>query len=234
MTWTIDQIQNQFLIVSQPRAGTQMLERALSAHPDVAMRTWSTSEDNPHQIMGLYGFRKMDGQERIRPFRGTVTHSWGEQFTRQTFGMGLDRYWRTVGLFFPRVILLTRANQLRRYLSYQVSDLLNHWGVYEHRPADPVIDFDFDAFLAWMHDTMTYWMAAVKAFPGALRLTYETLDCHWERTWIRLLGHLGIRQVAIWPSTVRQESRPVREIISNWGSELENKFKYYGLEAWLT
>lgn len=230
--WTIDQIRNQFLIISQPRAGTQMLERALSTHPDVVMRTWSTSQDNHHPIMDLYQFREMDRQEGQRPFRGTVTHSWGEQFTKQTFGMGLERYWRTVGWFFPRVVLLTRANQLKRYLSYRISDQLCHWGVHNPRPGDPVIDLDFDEFLAWLHDTMAYWMAVLRAFPGALRLTYEELDRHWERTWIKILGFLGIPQRAIWPSTVRQESRPVREIIGNWGPELERKFKYYGLETW--
>lgn len=232
--WTIDQISNQFLIITQPRSGTQMLERALSSHPDVAMRTWSTSQDNPHPVMDLYGFRDMDWQEKERPFRGTVTHSWGEQFTRRIFGMGLDRHWRIVGYFFPRVVLLTRSNQLHRYLSYQISDLFDYWGVHDRRPGNPVVDLDFEQFLAFLHDTNIYWSAVLRAFPNALVLTYEDLDLHWLKTWPRLLDFLGIGQVAVVPSTMKQEFRPAREIIGNWSPELENKFKYYGLEAWLT
>lgn len=231
--WTIEQRRNQFLIVSQPRSGTQMLERALSMHPDVAMRSWSTSQDNPHSIRSLYEFRKMDNQEKQKPFRGTVTHSWGDKFTRKVFGLPLDEYWKTVGNFFPKVVLLTRKNQLRRYLSYQISDLLNYWGVHECRPGDPVIDFNFDDFLTWLHSTVIYWTAVVQAFPQTLVLTYEKLARHWEPTWVGLLNFLGIRQVAIWPNTIRQESRSVREIIGNWGPALERKFEYYGMEAWL-
>jgi hypothetical protein len=231
--WTTDQIKNQFLVITEPRSGTQMLERALAAHPDVIMRTWTTSQDNHQPVIDLYAFREMNRREGRRPFRGTITHSWGERFIRQAFGMGLGRHWQVVGYFFPKVVLLTRMNQLHRYLSYQISDILGHWGVYDCRPENPVIDFDFDHFLAFLHDATSCWTAVIKSFPQALRLTYEGLAYRWEESWIGLLNFLGIPQAPIWPSTYRQEFRPIRNIIGNWGPDLEQKFKCYGLEAWL-
>ncbi len=231
--WTTKQIKNQFLIISQPRAGTQMLERALSSHPDVVMRAWSTSQDNHHPVMDLYGFRQMTPDERRRPFRGTVTHSWGDEFTRRTFGLPLDRYWKVVSCFFPRVVVLTRVNQLRRYLSYKVAEHLGQWGVHEPRTEDPVIEFDFDDFLGFMRDTLAYWSAVVRAFPTAMYLTYEGLTVNWDAAMMYLLDFLGIRQVILKPTTHQQEFRRVRDIIGNWDHNLESRFTYYGWERWL-
>jgi len=232
--WTIDQIRNQFLVISQPRAGTQMLERSLSAHPDVVMRTWSTSQDNPGSILDLYDFRPMDEQERQRPFRGTITHSWGEVFTKDQFGMALDQYWGMVGRFFPRVVILTRRNQLRRFLSYKVAETLNQWGVYEAPVSHPGLEFDFDEFLAFLHDTMVYRQSVARVFPNAFRVEYEDLVCDPSK-YQELLGWLGIpySNMNVTSHTYRQEYRQAWEVMSNWNPELETAFGHYGMTSWL-
>ena len=237
MRWTPEQLQNRFLIITQVRSGSQMLERTLSAHPDVVMRTWSTSPDNPHPLMGLDGFRGMDEQEAVRTFRGTMTHMWGDAYTRGAFGFPLDRFWSVARYFFLKVAVLIRKNQLRRFLSVKLACLLGNWGVQAPRMESPMVEFDFDEFLAWLHDTADYTLAVLRAFPNALVVRYEELVDGWpgSAAFHGLLKFLGIPQSELESAacTHRQEHRPAREIISNMDRGLEARFAHYGMEGWL-
>lgn len=237
MRWTPEQLANRFLIITQVRSGSQMLERALSAHPDVAMRTWSTSPDNPHPVMGLDGFRAMDEQEMQRTFRGTMTHMWGDAYTRAAFGFPLDRFWMVARYFFSRVVILVRRNQLRRFLSVKLACLLGNWGVQAPRAESPKVEFDFNEFLVWLHDTANYTLTVLRAFPDALVVRYEELADGWPRSaaFYGLLRFLGIPQLELAAiHTHRQEHRTARQIISNMDGGLEARFTHYGMEGWLT
>lgn len=210
-----------------------MLTNALESHPDVVMRSFSMDHDKVDQFMALREFRLLDDNERERPFRGTVTHQWGDLFVKNTFGMDPGKFWGAVACFFPskRVIILNRKNLLRRYLSHVLACQAG-FGVQEPRRFAPTIEFDFEEFLADLRNTKRYRREAEKAFPQALFITYEDLLGDYAGTMAKIQEHLGLPVVDLQPQTYRQESRPLRQIIRNW-PEVEPIFRAYGMEGWL-
>jgi hypothetical protein len=210
-----------------------MVEWALSSHPKVVMRSFSMDHGALDQFMVLRDYRLLDEQERDRPFRGTITHQWGDFFIKSTFKLSLLRFWKAVSCFFPpeRVLILNRRNLLRRYLSHELARQTT-FSVQKPRSYAPTIEFDFSEFLGDVKDISKYRYEAEKAFPGALHVYYEDLVADWPGEIRKIQEYLGMPVLDLQPHTYRQETRPLRQIIRNW-PETEQKLRTCGFGDWL-
>lgn len=229
--WTTEQILSQCLLVTQARSGTQMLESALKSHPDVVLNSWSGRDGKG--IMGLYDFRELDGEtEPGRRFRITSTHQWGEAYAINTFGMGLEKFWRLVGYFFPRAIILGRRNQLRRFLSQKVASKVG-FDVAVERPRHPKVNLNVPELVTTVMYMVDNQLAVERAFPDALVLAYEDLVMDWP-SWAGVIqDFIGLEPMDIRPTTHRWETRPVPDIIANWSPEMEQRLVRLGYGGWI-
>lgn len=229
--WTTEQILNQCLLVTQARSGTQMLESALKLHPDVVLNSWNGRDGKG--IMSLYDFRAMDSEtEPGKRFRLTSTHQWGEEFVNNLFSMPRWKFWRVVGYFFPRVVILNRRNQLRRFLSHKVASQVG-FGVRVERPWEATVELDIMELVQTVMYVVDNQMSAEKAFPQALLLDYEDLVMRWPEMIGRVQDFMGLETLALAPETHRWETRPIRDIISNWSPALERQLIRLGYGGWL-
>jgi len=229
--WTIEQIRNQFILITQARSGTQLVERALETHPDIVIRSWNVRDTNG--VMALYGFRALDNEYEAKArFRGTSTHQWGEEFIRNITHMEARKFWKVVSYFFPRAIILNRENQLRRYLSHKVASIKG-FSVAEPRNGHPVIDLDIGELIFSIQYTIANQMATEEAFPDAKIVEYEDLLNNWEQTIGDIQAFIGAEVLPLQPITHRWETRPVSEIINNWDRRLERRLQKLGYGGWL-
>lgn len=198
------------IIISQPRSGTQMLAAGLGQHPDVGIYSWPTKDENLWQQVN---------EIHENSFSVTVItthHYWGEEWAQKYCGATLDEFWTRMSELHDRAILLRRNNPLKRYVSEEITKTLGI-GVTAPRSKDPKVIVDPRDFVRQMISSYEYWDRIQQHFPDALVISYEALDELWGSTICRIQRYLGLTEMKLLPITYRQESRPLCDIIKNYG-----------------
>ena len=139
----------------------------------------------------------------------------------------LDAVLRDAGV---RKIVLRRQNQVRTFVSKQISEEIDQWEVY--READlaserPRIHVDVAALRASIAENEDYYAEVERIVEATgqpfLRVSYERLVAGGERT--RVLEFLGVPEAAHAAATlrmrsIRQNPASLRELVTNF-AELE-------------
>jgi hypothetical protein len=219
-----------FLLISEMRAGTQLIFTALSNHPNLAMKQVDGMKGGLAELVGFKG----DPAEKRR--LGTCTHLWCEQHIWENFGLDPFTFWREMAdQVSYRAIIITRKNQLRRYLSSCIAFAAAGKGfdVSLPREGSPRVHFDMNDFEAALEDRRGAAAVLKRVFPYALTLFYEDLILEWTKTIDKVEVYLEVKRLPLEIETFLQESRPVSAIISNWSPALEDELRARGYGEWI-
>jgi len=134
------------------------------------------------------------------------------------------RSWHELRSLFDRVIVLTRRNQVKQFLSKVVSEFrdsidgpsLDHWNCRERRPTDPTILFDFDHYKHFREHLRSSTLQILNLVYPYYPITYDDLVSDWESTMQGIYKYLGFEWDDPKPTTFKQEYRDIQQIISNW------------------
>lgn len=208
-----------------------MLERALAARGDVVTRSFSMDHSAVDQFMELYNFRLLDDLELLKPYRVTITHHWGDDFIRDNYHMGPDKFWKAMFYFSPKTIILNRKNLLRRFISHMIA-IEKGFGVNKPRKKHRKIKLDMGELLLDIKNTSRYRDRVVQANPGSLVIYYEDLVEDWPGTWRKIQEFAGMDPMDVAPQTYKQQTKPLRKIIKNYG-HIAPWLRFLGYGGWL-
>lgn len=186
-----------------------MLAFALRNHPDVAYQHWPIGNG--------------DFWEEIEEFhRGqapvsiiTTHHNWGENWAKNQCGMLLEDVWVRLAEMHDKAVLVRRENPLKRYLSIKVSETL---GIYVTEPRKETIRITINPleFARWAIWTSDLWARMREHFHDALIFSYEQLTAYWPFIIGAVQRHLGLWEMPLSPVTIKQEVRPLEDIVENY------------------
>lgn len=204
-----------FLVVTEPRAGTQMLYSMLAQHPKIVQCNHYLGVKFTAQPGGCPAeLRRLYAKASVNECAGSVTH--------------IDEHppiladWRELRAMHSRIIILIRRNRLRRYLSLLITKRDGLETAYScdepwPEPAAPM-QFGLVGYEQFTAASAERREAIEKIVGPYLSLTYEDLRYDRARTMNCLWGFLGLPAAEIEPTTYIRESRPITEIIANWST----------------
>ena len=132
--------------------------------------------------------------------------------------------WHELRAMFDRVVVLTRRNRVKQFLSKLISEYRDHVGgeSYDHwncstaRQIDPQVVVDFEHYLFFRDNLRRSTDEILKIVYPYHHITYEMLVNDWEPTMRSIYKYVGIEWDDPQPATYKQESREIQQIISNW------------------
>lgn len=202
------------------RIGGQMLMAALKAHPEVE---WRGELNNPDSPDGHYW--PSDEPDRVRAEARRLCWSLAERKGVQAAGfrMRLDRPGVSALAQEPgvRVIYLYRRDALAWVASIKTGQRFG-WGVMGPRPESglPTFEPTPEEVTAWLDAAAGQHRRFRRAWAAdhdILPVTYEALTGpRAEGVWHSICDFLGVRRTPWDPGTVKQETRPIRDVLTNY------------------
>jgi len=215
-----------FLIVCQPRTGSNWLCTLLQSHPEILCHHEVFHADEIYYAVGHRDGRLAHlgtPEERDRDPLRFLERLWSEDFGRPAVGIKLldgqapDVLARLLADSGVKKILLRRESRVRAYVSLLRARETGHWartpydGVTVHVEAHELLEFArrYDAFYASLR-------AATRSQP-ALEVVYEELQ-HDPRELARVLQFLEVDAAgaALSARTARQSRDSLRQAIRNF------------------
>ena len=207
-----------FLLATQPRSGTHMVRAALRAHPSVV--SWHDARtamvEDPRALV-----RQMADGTGSDATTGVLVHALRPlSDPHEDWHTAWQEHWVSLRALQDRVVLLTRRNHLRRYLSRRNLYLPRigvNWECERPRQVHPPP----------VRLTLGHYLADVDREADALNcirewlspychVVYEALCDDWPGTMRRIYDHLGLEWNDPQIATFRQETRAMRDIIANY------------------
>ena len=221
-----------FALISEGRSGTQMLVSAIRQHPHI--ETFDFTAVQVPNIPGL--FREVSRSKYLEwgdSTIGTVTHCWGEGYITKEFKVPVDVFWKRIFSDHDHIIFLRRTNLLRQFLSRNTLALTAEpRSVSTRTETPPSLEIDTGDLRDELIDMTSHRENACRYLPVRLDITYEAMCSHWSETLETVLRYLGEFPAMLQPTTVKQERRPLREIIRNY-NEVASFLRDINREDWL-
>lgn len=208
-----------FILLAQPRVGSTLLRNSLNKHPDIFLHGevlnhgWSHSLP-PGQPRVLAALRTVPGKLAV----GATLHcfqpdrSWRDWHTWEPAwsGVAMDRD--------IRVVVLRRRDTLAQLCSDKIARELHNWGDQRRHGERPTVRIDPEE-LRWYREATRLHYAHRLAQIGereTLTVWYEDLCDRWSETVAGVQEFLGVPHVELKQATVKNETRPLSEVIENW------------------
>ena len=204
------------LVLSQTRSGTHLLLGALVGsrqfyhfNPDVAF----TPGALPSALRDFFA---------NNPSEVTVVHH--HLIEIEPDSTEWIKSWHELRSIFDRVVVLTRTNQLKQFLSKVIAEYRDstegaayeHWNCYARRPTDPQVILDYDHYTFFKNNLRSSNGKILKMVYPYYEVVYESLVANWESVLKGVYEYLNFEWDDPKPITFRQESREIQYIISNW------------------
>lgn len=208
-----------FVLLSQPRTGSSLLNTSLRQHPDIHMEREILNHGQQHDL-------PQEGDQRLRSaLARTDVHAVGcnlHAFQPDRQWKGWSRWesaWQALADDPAiRVIHLQRLDVLAQLASWKMASLLNRWGNQTDIVERPTLRIDPEEY-RWFRD----WNQAV--YHGRLShlrqhrilpITYEALRDDWDLTIQRVQQFLEVKPLPLKQMATRNETRPLETVIENW------------------
>ena len=208
-----------FVVLCQPRTGSTLLNAAIRQHPDIEMHGEILNHRYPHRL-------PQDGYQRLRAALSISTHP--------AVGCNLHafqpdrvwdgwRRWESVWQALAddrsiKVVHLQRRDTLAQMASWKIAHLLNRWGRQDDiidRPTVEISPDEYRWFRDWNRSVMEWRLSHLREHQ-ILPITYESMCSDWEPTLAKIQAFIGVRCLPLEKVTIRNESRPLNEIIENY------------------
>lgn len=209
-----------FVIVSQPRTGSTLLNAALRRHPQVLKHAEILNHGQPHHLPQDGYQRLMVALRPIDRYRavGCTMHAY-----QPDRGWPEWRQWETAweALFEDptiKIIWLHRLNALAQLASWKIADILGLWGDQSEvvdRPTIRVEPYELFWFRYWNNLAFDRRLGRLGQHE-VLEITYESLCDDWEQTLNRIHRYLGVDSRPIPPPIPKWETRPMCEVVENY------------------
>ncbi|HUY89102.1 MAG TPA: hypothetical protein VMV10_10235 [Pirellulales bacterium] len=208
-----------FVILSQPRTGSSLLNTSLRSHPDVYMDQEILNHLHPHDL-------PWNGYQRLRaslsrPNFGAVGCSLHAFQPARHWERWTD--WEAAWDALSddptiKVIHLTREDVIAQLASWKIADETGQWGPQRDVTERPVVRIDpqelrwFREWNACMYERRLSILRRHETF----RLTYESLRDSWDETMRAIQEFLGVPIKFIQPLLTRNERRLTKDVVQNW------------------
>lgn len=204
-----------------------MLSFALRQHPDIVVYPWPQREEELWDEIEQFH----SGSHRNCSIV-TTHHNWGDNWAGNHCKISLDEMWANLEGRHNRAVLIRRENPLKRYLSIEITKVLGI-SVIEPRKEAVCIKVDPIGFAKWMVGEIELWQRMSYHFNNALVFSYEQLTAYWKEIIDTIQKHFRLKTVDLPLVTVRQETRPLKEVVENY-DEIKRFFeKEFGWRRWL-
>jgi hypothetical protein len=206
-----------FLVLSSGRSGTQLLCNALNQHPDITV----SPEILNFTHIGEYVLLTTTCRELVTKWReslpnrpkcvGTLVHR--DLYGKHTKG----DCWRDLKEMHSKVVGIYRENALRRYVSSQIAIQHQDWTCSRLRAVNPdkVIVPVRSLERSVQHD-MRLREEGQRRFPDQLEVSYKELCQDWGGKMTEIQRYLGVPACSLPMRTFKQETRVLRDCISNF------------------
>lgn len=229
-----------FIVLGRSRVGSNLLRGLLNTHPQIVafgeVFRDITNLDWDH--IGYFQTRSVTELAQRDPARFLETRLLGRYPTSvRAVGFKLFYYHARDGAqagVWPwllqrrdiRVIHLKRDNLLATHVSRKRAALTGRWvktSAEEDRPL--TLSLDYHEVLSDFEQTRAWETEADRAFSShpVLQVRYEDLAADFHSAVLRLESFLGVETRHVQPSTLRQTTRPLSEMVSNY-QELKARF----------
>ena len=212
-----------FVIVTQPRSGSTLLQRALASHPAVRCEGELFNPDLPPNpdpadfTARLYGgqdarqavgFKLIDNQPRLPNSEDPDEGPWA------TVRRSLRR---VPGL---KVVFLLRPDTLARYVSGRWAARTLVWHM-NHASRDGRVypfEIDVEAYAAWVGRAWKQWEREQAAWADVPSITvlYDDLDRHFDATTSRVQTFLGVEPRRLPATATRTATVPLPDLLTNY------------------
>lgn len=204
-----------FIIRGYPRCGTNMLATALGSHSKI--KNYGELFHMGHhgyqlKRLGAVGWIK---SQQMGLHDGFLVHGVvpGDKRLREVY----EELWSGIKAFQPPMVILERENILARYASQQLAEKTRIWRRDHDGPAPTMtVELDPNAATTSYLQLKQNFAAAAQEFPWAYRVSYEQLVRRWDRHLRNIQAMLGLAIEDCKPTTKKQDSRPIQEIVSNY------------------
>lgn len=207
-----------FVIRSLPRTGTHLMKSALSGHPHLHCHT-----EIFHQNDWFGGLDKgvMAVLERHlkQPHHGFVVHDI-DSYLQPKNRVIYDRLWHLLRLFTPPLINLHRRDWLRVAASMKIAAITKVWNQKtsdDELRENPSVELDWEGISVAINDHERFLKRTSQLFDWGHTVYYEDLVRNWDEEIGRVQRYLRVSEVLpIAPNTRKLDTRPIREIITNF------------------
>lgn len=212
-----------FVIRGFPRCGTHMVRTALNSHPELFCHDeifnpgcFSIDDINNRGPSGnVQHFLNspnvgcvIHANTRRERFEGSAV----QHLAWDYIASNLDKY---------QVLVLSRRDWLRRAASVAVARQTHRWQQMQDKErleSLPSVEI-YPDFLEWQFRCQqASLLDTEQRFPEAPVYWYEDLVDNWKSEITGMQRFLGVEPMDLKPKTVKQDTRPIQEIISNYAT----------------
>ena len=230
-----------FALITHERSGSQMLWDAAAQHPHVQVFKYfdtlgnlAVIADKPLQRQRHQ--RWLDFLAATPPDKThlcTCMHAIASRRLPEYSPVG-KRLWQEFARLHDRCVLLRRDNILRQYLSRLIAKRDDRYAVAKPRDRNPkpvgISVGELQRYSASRRVIDDQVRAACE--PQLLVLTYEAVAANWDNAMADLQRWVGLDVQPIQLRTHKQETRPLRDCITNYDA-VANWCKTHSHEDWL-
>lgn len=223
-----------FIVRSLPRTGTHLMRSSLDNHPELECR-----DEIFHQK--LY---KEDVQQGVMhvlkkwitaPNVGFVVHDY--TYGMQPYAVPIyENLWRLITLWTPPMIHLHRRDVLRMAASREIASRTQCWNqdAATDPRENPAVTLRAEAVQSVYADVQRFAQRTQEMFTWGYTVYYEDLVFNFDAEMIKIQQHLPVIEiVTVQPKTRKLDTRPIREIISNY-EQLCDQLWSKGLKSLIT
>lgn len=146
---------------------------------------------------------------------GTMTHCGGLEMAKKPTAWA--DHWQRLYELHDKRVLIVRRNSLRRFVSVKIAQARNAWSSASPRRRHPApLTLDLAEYLAWAAGTQRYTNQVRQALAPCHEVAYADLCTNWTATMRGVYDYLGLTWNDPQPTTFQQETRPIRDILSNY------------------
>jgi hypothetical protein len=209
-----------FVILSQPRTGSTLLNAALRQHPQVLKHSEILNHGQRHSL-------PWDGYQRLTMALRPIARYKAVGCTMHAFQP--DRGWPDYHKWEPawdaleedpsiKIIRLQRLNALAQLASWKIADVLGMWGDQSdvtERPSVRIEPYELFWFRSWNQMTFDRRLSRLGQHT-ILEVTYEDLCDDWDQTVDRIQRYIGVDPLPISQPFPKWETRPLDQVVSNY------------------
>lgn len=194
-----------------------MIRSALMHHPEVNWLDYHGTLTSPGALPNYY----RSWYSRC-PGASIAMHHFGETYPS---GEVWVQHWRELGEMHDRILVVTRPNHLRRYLSTEIAKYIdkiagevnpNRNSSQPRTAPPPRLPIDLRRYHHWRDNVIRTTGAITRILRPGLSVTYDQLCSNWSATLRLIYQYFGITWNNPEVRTYKQETRPIEKIIANW------------------
>lgn len=222
-----------FMILSDGRSGTMMLTDTLDTLPFIHFfNLFAVNIERSEQYWNNWEKFQQKNVNGITHL-GTTMHRVGDQWLSRFKGIDTKEFWGIVANKHEKVICLHRKNKLKQLLSRKVGYLIKSYKVSSPRKTNPepvyINPNELDVYAREL-DQLREYIDAI--YNDKIEIEFETMVNDWDTTISKVCSYLRIAQVDLKPVTHKQETRNLKESITNY-DEVKNHLVETGRTDWI-